>query len=568
MMIPEASNYDVKVLQAQMDAARHMLWDANDPYTQGQFGQDRYCQTTDCQGGGGIFNFTANLEVARRRYNAFVLNPDENSIAKLAKDSTFADYYAENGYTIEEIAKYILENPNPTTWDPNAPTGWGNGEGWMFKAAKSGNIGTTDYNGIYYASGGDFIYTDAQRAYWESGIVPQSNTSPVSAPLENSGSTEADDGPTALTNVTGRAGTRQTNSQLTRVGGTGNTTFISNALSVVGDPSQNPIQKALAIYKSIGVNPLFAGSSSSQPGRTLSGPGVGTGTIENLLNPDGTISNTGPVEGHSGITGVTSKNANGINAVGSAGTGTENTFLPNVVAFIFNPSQYIFQRTVAALNSLLPGSSPQSPSAPQSRLAPSRSVSTNPLQATIPENPIPFTPINQPQYLSQTSSGSVFYTNNYRPIPQKNFLDEFIAPQGIVLHWDENPYDPVTQSDLFTTDLTYKALIERKTSVHFAVDPNGVTQFMPIKADSITQAYGNSGLGPDINIEFVGIDFDKKLPPQSEIDNAVDLISRLVVQYDLDVNSITHHINQEDVNPEFVELIKGLVRERIDQMSQ
>jgi diguanylate cyclase (GGDEF)-like protein len=174
-------------------------------------------------------------------------------------------------------------------------------------------------------------------------------------------------------------------------------------------------------------------------------------------------------------------------------------------------------------------------------------------------------PLNQPQYIAQNQRGAVFFTDNYKPLPKKNFLDEYIEPQGIVLHWDENPYDPVTQPDLFTTNLTYKALIERKTSVHFAVDPNGVTQFMPMKADSITQAYGNSGLGPDINIEFVGIDFDKKLPPQSEIDNAVDLITRLVIQYKLDVNSITHHINQDDVNPEFVELIKNLVKARIAQ---
>lgn len=189
-----------------------------------------------------------------------------------------------------------------------------------------------------------------------------------------------------------------------------------------------------------------------------------------------------------------------------------------------------------------------------------------PQSQLVPGGSLPITPANQPQYLSQDSSGAVFFTNDYKPLPKKNFLDEYIKPQGIVLHWDENPYDPVTQPDLFTTKLTYRALIERKTSVHFAVGPEGVVQFMPMKPDSITQAYGNSGLGPDINIEFVGINFNKKLPPQSEIDNAVDLISRLVIQYKLDINSITHHVGQADVNPEFVELIKGLVKARVAQM--
>jgi LAS superfamily LD-carboxypeptidase LdcB len=273
---------------------------------------------------------------------------------------------------------------------------------------------------------------------------------------------------TGITNVVGSAGT-------------GTTAFIPNVVSIITNPNKNIFQKAVSVVSSVGVNPLFVTTTSTQPGRTLSGPGVAPGTVESLLNPDGTIPDIGPVEGHSSVTRVSSKTTNEINAVGSAGAGTTNSFIPNVVSFIVNPNQYVFQRVVSALNSLQPGGSPQSTSTTQTSKVGQRSGIARLL------NP------NESQSLNP-QSGPVSDARSRLENIQSTRFGSGIANPHFISSSSLNPYENVPQwfwdkvfPELNLTCNTQEECVQKFSALPLA-DGNGVLKL------TLNENYVPSGL--------------------------------------------------------------------------
>lgn len=158
----------------------------------------------------------------------------------------------------------------------------------------------------------------------------------------------------------------------------------------------------------------------------------------------------------------------------------------------------------------------------------------------------------KPKFLKR-DDGTILFTENYRQLPNSSYDSEFVKPVLIVLHWDGNANynDP----SLWTTSATYNGLISRNTSSTFAVGVDGVLQMVPMTEDKIVSTWAYSGQPEVINIEFAGARFDQTSPSKSEIQDGIELVANLMIQYNLTIDDIVGHRNNEP-NPEFVEMIK------------
>jgi hypothetical protein len=91
---------------------------------------------------------------------------------------------------------------------------------------------------------------------------------------------------------------------------------------------------------------------------------------------------------------------------------------------------------------------------------------------------------------------------------------------------------------------------------------------LPMTETTVTLSKSTVGYNAAINIEFAGIDFDKQLPSQNEIDSGVQLVVNLMKQYNLTVDDIYGHYqidpsSRQDPSPEFLQLIKTKVEEKM-----
>lgn len=143
-------------------------------YSSPENGRPGYCTTSDCQGGGGVFNFIgAYSQSAWIRYNNLIDNPSAKTLQGL-RDQQLADYFAKNGISLDQISNDIVKKPASQVDYINLPTEWGcqgcNDPGlkWIQKAIEhNAPTGTTNPWGVYYmGKDGEVVYTLNQAAYW------------------------------------------------------------------------------------------------------------------------------------------------------------------------------------------------------------------------------------------------------------------------------------------------------------------------------------------------------------------------------------------------------------------
>lgn len=161
----------------------------------------------------------------------------------------------------------------------------------------------------------------------------------------------------------------------------------------------------------------------------------------------------------------------------------------------------------------------------------------------------------------KNSDGTIHFTENYVELPHTAYSESLIEPTKIIIHWDGNAnYDDPTK---WTTSATYNGLVSRDTSSHFAVGIDGVAQFVPMTEDKVAKTWAYTGDPYVINIEFCGAHFDKVPPSDYEVQEGIKLIASLIVQYDLDIEDIVGHRNNEP-NPEFVIMLQSEVNKLIN----
>ncbi len=175
MLLAEAKGADPEFLKAITAASSSQLWGSNAEH-------QAYCTTPECEA--GIFNFIgAYMEVGTRRYNAIIANPISNNNLKLLinSDQQNANYFAQNGVTIDQIGDMTISNPVSVIYNNDVPTHWGNfgcgadcdylGDNWLQNAGRSDiKVNTTDRCGLYdiYGQNGVMavVYTNNQKYNW------------------------------------------------------------------------------------------------------------------------------------------------------------------------------------------------------------------------------------------------------------------------------------------------------------------------------------------------------------------------------------------------------------------
>ena len=123
-----------------------------------------------------------------------------------------------------------------------------------------------------------------------------------------------------------------------------------------------------------------------------------------------------------------------------------------------------------------------------------------------------------------------------------------VRPVGIIIHTDAQDGN---SSDIWTTDATYNGLLARETDVHFAVDRQGVAQFLKMYPDFVTPTRGAIGFMDYISIEMCGRDYNDVLDPQADTgkvavikditQNTIALVKTLIGQYGIDPANVLGH---------------------------
>lgn len=177
MLIAESTGGDPELLKAIMTATANQLWGQSDKH-------DPYCTTPDCAA--GIFNFLGDyVQSAGERYNGLISNdgsPSQGTLRNLASGQEVAEYFAQNGLSIDQIANDVIYNPISKEYNNDVPTQWGvtgcgeNCEGieieWLenLNSANGVEYNTTDRCGIYDSYGlGNVqavVFTNNQAHNW------------------------------------------------------------------------------------------------------------------------------------------------------------------------------------------------------------------------------------------------------------------------------------------------------------------------------------------------------------------------------------------------------------------
>ena len=151
----------------------------------------------------------------------------------------------------------------------------------------------------------------------------------------------------------------------------------------------------------------------------------------------------------------------------------------------------------------------------------------------------------------------ISFGNTYRPIDDTNKLVKQVVPTEIIIHWDGQPGAPqgwntnTTFNGLSGAILDPETGLWRSTDSHFGIDKDGIVQFLGLNGETVQFSYGSKGYPTAINIEMAGSDFTiyndgTTNVPQGEIDNTVNLIVRLMQQYDIPINNIFGHSERDD----------------------
>lgn len=157
-----------ELLDAVAVASTNQLWGT------APGGREAYC-TDQASCDAGIFNFVGSyMQSAGMRYNNLVTTGKPQAVSDGASD---IKPIFDNG-TADALANQVVYSQSPKAIDLNAPTDWGaptSAAGndpdvvGLSRAVDSGNVGTTDPCGLYYAGGGDVVYSFNQKAAWDSG---------------------------------------------------------------------------------------------------------------------------------------------------------------------------------------------------------------------------------------------------------------------------------------------------------------------------------------------------------------------------------------------------------------
>lgn len=154
-----------------------------------------------------------------------------------------------------------------------------------------------------------------------------------------------------------------------------------------------------------------------------------------------------------------------------------------------------------------------------------------------------------------TIPGEEIEFGTYKPLPLDNKLNAVVVPKEIILHWDgQSGY-----RNGWTTQGTFNGLngpvtsaytgLEQTLDSHFGVGINGVDQFLPMYENGVQYSYAASGYPDTINIEIAGSKFidggELNMNPD-QFDHTVDLVSDLLITYDLPVSAIVGH-HQRDL---------------------
>jgi len=189
----------------------------------------------------------------------------------------------------------------------------------------------------------------------------------------------------------------------------------------------------------------------------------------------------------------------------------------------------------------------------------------------------------------------IFFTDDYRELPHR---DEIIDPDMIVLHWDEQPGSPEywsrnkTYNGLSSVKERYDLLEDgrintqiRASNVHFGLDKEGISQYLPMYEDYVQHSYGAFAYPTAINIEMAGVDFRYgegwTNVPNQEVENALNLVLELMLQYDIPfeqlyghyekdtyvaVNGVEYDRGKPDPGPEFMQYFRDELKTRIDEI--
>jgi len=187
----------------------------------------------------------------------------------------------------------------------------------------------------------------------------------------------------------------------------------------------------------------------------------------------------------------------------------------------------------------------------------------------------------------------VRFSEDYRELPYK---DVVVDPAMIILHWDGQPGQPsawnrnVTFNGLSGVRERYELLDNgmiqseiRASNSHFGVDKEGITQYLPMFEDYVQHSFGAFGYYDAINIEMSGSYFTyedgKTNVPEQEVENALDLVVKLMLQYNIqyedvvghyerdtyiDSEGVEHHNGKPDPGPEFLGYFKEELKERLN----
>lgn len=154
---------------------------------------------------------------------------------------------------------------------------------------------------------------------------------------------------------------------------------------------------------------------------------------------------------------------------------------------------------------------------------------------------------------------SIMFSGEYREL---SFKDQLVEPTQIILHWDGQLGSPY----YWTTRMTFNGLSgikvrselledgtinveERSTNAHFGVDKEGVLQFLPMYEGFVQHSYGAFGYYDAINIEMAGnhFTFEDGITnvPREEIENTLNLVINLMIQYDIEFNQVVGHYERD-----------------------
>jgi hypothetical protein len=150
---------------------------------------------------------------------------------------------------------------------------------------------------------------------------------------------------------------------------------------------------------------------------------------------------------------------------------------------------------------------------------------------------------------------------DYHELPADCYEPNLIPPLEIIVHSDGNRQG----RDLWVAPVTFETLKYLRQSSHFAVDFKRVWQMLPMYRSLVQEAHGAQGFNKtSIHVELAGLDFDlpDNAPPESEVANALRLISRLMDFYGIAFGHVVGHYERDprgiktDPGPKFMEAFR------------